>query len=264
MSGPSWRHPGRTGAILYAVFAALLGGVTTVISRLQVERQRGRRAAAQALPDGPIIVISNHTSYADGILLAIACRKLGRSLRLLATAGVFRTPVIGPIARRLGFIPVRRGSADAAGALDDAAAALAAGEAIGLYPEGRITRHPERWPERSKTGAVRLALRTGAPIVPVAMVGAHEVVGRRHIVRTLLRNLILRPKVATKVGEPIDVRVLVDGAREPDADAIRAAADVVMWRLVHLVEDLRGERAPAPEGVERAADESGAGEPGQR
>lgn len=251
MSGPDWRHPGRTGAVLYAVLAALVGGLTTIISRLQVERQRGRKAAAQALPDGPIIVISNHTSHADGLLLALACRKLGRSLRLLATAGVFRVPVVGGLARRLGFIPVRRGAADAAGALDEAAAALAAGEAIGLYPEGRITRHPERWPERSKTGAVRLALRTGAPIVPVAMVGAHEVVGRTRLVRTLLRNLVLRPKVSTKVGDPIDVRVLVDGAPDPDADAIRAASDVVMWRLVHLVEDLRGERAPAPEGVER-------------
>ncbi len=254
MSGASWRHPGRTGAILYAVLATLLGGITTVISRLQVERQRGRRAAAQALPAGPIIVISNHTSYADGILLALACRRLGRSLRLLATAGVFHAPVIGGVARRLGFIPVRRGSADAASALDDAAAALTAGEAIGLFPEGRITRHPERWPERSKTGAVRLALRTGAPIVPVAMVGAHEVVGRRRIAWTILRNVILRPKVATRVGDPIDVRVLVEGAHDPEAEAIRAAADVVMWRLVHLIEELRGEQAPAPEGVERSAD----------
>lgn len=253
MTGTSWRHPGRTGAVLYAVLAAIVGGLTAIFSRLQVERQRSRREAAQALPDGPIIVISNHTSYADGILLALACRKLGRSLRLLATAGVFRAPVIGTLARRLGFIPVRRGTADASSSLDDAAAALAAGEAIGLYPEGRITRHPERWPERSKTGAVRLALRTGAPIVPVAMVGAHEVVGRRRIALTLLRNLVLRPKVATRVGEPIDVRVLVDGARDPDVDAVRAAADVVMWRLVRLVEELRGERAPAPEGVERAA-----------
>lgn len=246
----SWRHPGRTGALLYAVLAAVIGGVTAVFSRLQVERQRGRRAAADALPDGPIIVISNHTSYADGVLLALACRKLGRSLRLLATSGLFRAPVIGTLARRLGFIPVRRGAADASSALDEATAALAAGEAIGLYPEGRITRHPERWPERSKTGAVRLALRTDAPIVPVAMVGAHEVVGRRRILLTLLRNVVLRPKVATKVGEPIDVRVLVDGVREPDAEAIRAAADVVMWRLVRLVEELRGERSPTPEGVE--------------
>ena len=55
---------------------------------------------------------------------------------------------------------------------------LADGEAVGIFPEGRLTRDPMMWPERAKTGAVRLALRTGAPIVPVAMVGAHRVVGR--------------------------------------------------------------------------------------
>ena len=86
----SWRHPGRTGAALYAVLAALIGGVVTVISRLQVARVRGEAAVVRELPDGGVIVISNHTSYADGVLLALVCRRLGRSARLLATAGVFR------------------------------------------------------------------------------------------------------------------------------------------------------------------------------
>ena len=62
------------------------------------------------------------------------------------------------------------------------------------------------WPERAKTGAVRLALRTGAPIVPVAMVGAHRVVGRHELLPTLVLNLVRRPKVNTRVGAPIDIR----------------------------------------------------------
>ena len=74
-----------------------------------------------------------------------------------------------------------------------------------MFPEGRITRDPNQWPERAKTGAVRLALRSGAPIVPVAMVGAHEVVGRKRIVLRLIKNVILRPRVDVLVGEPIDV-----------------------------------------------------------
>lgn len=252
----SWKHPGRTGAILYGVLAALLGSVIGVFSRLQVAKQRSRADAAQSLPPGAIIVISNHTSYADGVLLALACRRLGRELRLLATAGVFRAPVIGTVARRLGFIPVRRGSADASGALDDAAAALAAGEAVGLYPEGRLTRDPMMWPERAKTGAVRLALRTDAPIVPVAMLGAHEVVGRSAIVGTLVRNVIRRPKVTTRVGAAIDVRALMNIGPdiEPTTDEIRLASDLVMGRLVDLVEALRGEVAPHPHGAPRADD----------
>lgn len=238
-----WRRPGRTGAILYALLAGVLGTVVTLVSRLQVERQRSRRRAAQRLPPGPIIVISNHTSYADGVLLALACRRLGRSLRLLATSGVFRAPVIGWVARRLGFIPVRRGDPDAAHALDPAAEALAHGEAVGLYPEGRITRDPSMWPERAKTGAVRLALRTGAPIVPVAMLGAHEVLGRRRIALSMLANLFRRPKVAVEVGAPIDVRSLVS-SDDPPYEEVRAAADRVMGELVALLAELRDEPAP--------------------
>jgi 1-acyl-sn-glycerol-3-phosphate acyltransferase len=252
----SWRHPGRSGAVLYAVLAAIVGTITASVSRLQIEQQRNRREAAKRLPDGPIIVISNHTSYADGVLLALAARRLGRSLRMLATAGIFRAPVIGRAARRLGFIAVKRGAADASASLDEAAAALAAGEAVGLYPEGRLTRDPMMWPERAKTGAVRLALRTGAPIVPVAMVGAHEVVSRRRVALTLLTNLIRRPKVSAKVGAPIDVRKLMNigPTTQPTNDEVRHAADLVMRRLVDLVEDLRGETAPDPNGVPRVAD----------
>ncbi|CAB4586337.1 MAG: lysophospholipid acyltransferase family protein [Actinomycetes bacterium] len=252
----SWKHPGRTGALLYGVLAALVGSLVGVFSRLQVAKQRSRARAAQSLPSGAIIVISNHTSYADGVLLALACRRLGRELRLLATAGVFRAPLIGTLARKLGFIAVKRGHADAAGALDDAAAALAAGEAVGLYPEGRLTRDPMLWPERAKTGAVRLALRSGAPIVPVAMLGAHEVVGRRAVLRNLIRNVIRRPKVTTKVGAPIDVRELmrIGPTTEPTADEIRLASDLVMGRLVDLVEVLRGEEAPHPHGAPRIDD----------
>ena len=95
----------------------------TAFSRLEVERQRGRAEAARGrLPSGPIIVISNHTSYADGVLLALACRRMGRSLRLLATSGVFSAPVLGTVARRLGFIKVKRRGRGAT-SLDEAALA---------------------------------------------------------------------------------------------------------------------------------------------
>lgn len=244
-----WKRPGWGGAALYAVLASVVGAIVTMVARVNVERQRGRRRVARRLPDGPIIVISNHTSYADGVLLALACKRMGRPLRLLATAGVFRAPVIGMLARRLGFIPVRRGEMSAVQSLDTAAEALAAGEAVGIYPEGRITRDPMNWPERAKTGAVRLALRTGAPIVPVAMVGAQDVVGRRAILLNLVKNLIRRPRVHVEVGEPIDVRALVGGVDKPSGGQVRSAADHVMGELVALVAELRGESPEHPSGV---------------
>ena len=63
--GNNWRHPGWQGAVLYAMGAGLAGGLVTIVGRLSIARQRGRRRVAVALPDGGIIVISNHTSYAD-------------------------------------------------------------------------------------------------------------------------------------------------------------------------------------------------------
>jgi 1-acyl-sn-glycerol-3-phosphate acyltransferase len=165
---------------------------------------------------------------------------------------VFGIPLVGRVARRLGFIPVRRGGPDAARSLDAAADALAHGEAVGIFPEGRITRDPAMWPERSRTGAVRLALMTGAPIVPVAMVGSHEVVGRRRILLRLLRNLVRRPKVAVEVGDPIDVRALVEGDEFPSPDEVRVAADRVMGELVELVAVLRGSEPDARHGVDVA------------
>lgn len=247
-----WRHPGWAGAAIYTVAAALVGGVLTVVSRLQIAGIRGREEAVRQLPDGPVIVISNHTSYADGLMLALVCRRLGRSARMLATAGVFRAPVIGALARRVGFIPVHRGAPNAADSLEPAAQALAAGEVVAIFPEGRLTRDPEHWPERAKTGAVRLALRTGAPIVPIAIEGAHHVVGRRNLVRKLIANVVRRPKVLSAVGEPIDVRRLLEGDETPGE--VRRLTDLVMSRLIDLVEHLRGEEAPAAAGVDPVED----------
>lgn len=247
----NWKQPSRTGKAIYALGAIVVGGLSTTLTRMEVARYRGRRAAAQQLPDGPIIVISNHASYSDGLLLALVCRRMGRSLRLLAKDGVFRMPVIGWLAKQVGYIPVERGTSRASDSLEAAIEALQAGEAVGIFPEGRTTRDPEQWPERSKTGAVRMALRTGAPIVPIAMTGTHLFLGRGKVASSFFKSLVLPPEVETLVGEPIDVRLLLDG-RDPTPDVVRSLADQVMEHLIDLVEELRGETAPDPIGVPRS------------
>jgi 1-acyl-sn-glycerol-3-phosphate acyltransferase len=224
----------------------LVGALLATVSRLQVLRQRDRRGALEELPPGGLIVVANHTSYADGLLLALAGRRLGRSLRLLGTSGIVEAPGLRILTRRLGFVPVRRGTDRAADALEPAAEAIRAGEAVALYPEGRTTRDPDHWPERGKTGAVRLALMTDAPIIPIASVGAHEVAGRRKLFRSLVVNLFRRPKVLMTVGEPIDVRARLGLApgQEATPEQVRAATDEVMAMLVSMLEELRGEPAP--------------------
>ncbi len=243
--------------MVYALAAVALSAVVAACSRLSIARDRGRRAAVSGLPDGPVIVISNHASYVDGIMLALVCRRMGRSVRLLATSGVFRAPGLGWLARKVGFIPVDRGTGTAAEALGVAAAALEAGEAVGIFPEGRTTRDPNHWPERAKTGAVRLALMTDVPIVPIAMVGTHRVLTRSHPIRSLVVNLLLRPQVLVEVGEPIDV-VSLAGEASPDQAEIRELSDEVMSHLVALVADLRQEEPPDPA---RSDPASGGSEP---
>lgn len=241
-----WQRPGRRAATLYVVLTLLASALVAAFARVVLTRPSTDR-----LPEGQVIVIANHTSFVDGLLLAMTCRRLGRSLRLLATAGVFRAPLIGRVVRRLGFIPVQRGTDQARDSLDAAVQALRAGEAVGLFPEGRLTRDPHLWPEQARTGAVRLALRTGAPIVPVAIRGADELVGRGGHARRLLRNFVWTPRVEVLVGEPIDVAEITRAA--DGTVTVRWVADQVSARLIAQLEELRGERAEHPYGVPAAA-----------
>jgi 1-acyl-sn-glycerol-3-phosphate acyltransferase len=241
---------------LYGVAAALVGAVTTSVSSWELEKRRQvERRGDQKLPPGGVIVIANHTSLADGIFLALLGERLGRPLRLLGTAGIIEAPVLKGLFKRLGFIAVHRTSTNPAAALEPAAAALRAGEAIALYPEGRITRQSKNWPERAKTGAVRLALLTGAPIVPVASVGIEKIMGRKksRVLLQLAINVVKRPKVRIQVGDPINIRQLIGigPTIEPTNDEVRLAADRVSEVLIAMLEEMRGEIAPDPIGVER-------------
>jgi 1-acyl-sn-glycerol-3-phosphate acyltransferase len=238
-----WRKPGVGGAVLYAVCAAFVSAVLGLVSRRTVSSVRSRAHAIEELPKGGLIVVGNHTSYADAFLLGLVGRRLGRSLRFLGTSGLVDAPVLRSITRRIGFISVKRDTAEAARSLELAAEAVRAGEAVAIYPEGRTTRHPDHLPERGKTGAVRLALLTGAPIVLVASEGAHRVVGRRKLVRSMLVNVVRRPKVHLRVGEPIDVRDLIGLAPgvEATTEQVRWATDQLMATLTKMVGELRSE-----------------------
>jgi 1-acyl-sn-glycerol-3-phosphate acyltransferase len=103
-------------------------------------------------PDGPLLVVPNHDSQWDPILIGLAI-KPRRRLRFLARADLWRIPGLGPILSGIGQIPIRRGAGDA-GALGRAVDALDEGEAICVFPEGRLS-----WGERlrARSGVARLA-----------------------------------------------------------------------------------------------------------
>ena len=114
-----------------------------------------------------VIVCPNHISWFDPLQTAHFLYDNGRPPRYLGKEAVFRIPVVGRIIRGAGQIPVYRETVDAA------AVACARrwrrstrGECVVVYPEGTITRDPDLWPMTGKTGAARIALATGAPVIP--------------------------------------------------------------------------------------------------
>ena len=118
---------------------------------------RVRITGLDAVPvDGPLLVVPNHDSQWDPIVVGIALRKR-RPLRFLARADLWRIPGLGPILHAMGQIPIERGAGDAR-ALDRAVEALRGGEAICVFPEGRLSRG-ETLRARSGGGQAR-------PVVP--------------------------------------------------------------------------------------------------
>ncbi len=257
----SWKKPGLGGSLLYSVLAFIVSSVMATFARLEIARSLQRTSTLRELPPGGLIVVANHTSIADGIFLALAGRQLGRPLRMVGTAGIIEAPILRRVFRALGFIAVHRKGPNPAEALRPAADALRAGEAIALYPEGRITRNERFWPERAKTGAVRLAIETGVPIIPLASVGAHRVVGRRRRLLSLLTSAFRRPDVTMRLGPPFSAREYLGLASTgpvppPAAADVRSASDEMMRQLVALVAELRQESPPDPIGVPRTDEDT--------
>jgi 1-acyl-sn-glycerol-3-phosphate acyltransferase len=118
--------------------------------------------------DGPAVIASNHLSHLDFLFIGLAARQRRRLVRFMAIRSAFDHPVSGPLLRGMHHIPVDR-EHDPVRALDACIKALRRGEVVGLHPEGRIRRSPVR--PQGKTGAVRMALESGAPLIPAAVWG---------------------------------------------------------------------------------------------
>jgi 1-acyl-sn-glycerol-3-phosphate acyltransferase len=190
---------------------------------------------------GGVIIAANHLSWVDPFTLGHFVFKAGRIPRYMAKESIFRVPVIGFIVRGAEQIPVHRGERDGAAALSDAVESLRDGEAVLIYPEGTITKDPDWWPMQARTGVARLALMSGAPIIPVAQWGPQEILGRSRRIRIFPRRTIdvhaLEP-----VLPPAD-----ETGQQPTREALRALTDDVMARIRGELAQIRGE--PAPEGI---------------
>jgi 1-acyl-sn-glycerol-3-phosphate acyltransferase len=187
---------------------------------------------------GGCIVVFNHISHLDPLTAAHFLYDHGRLPRYLAKSGLFKNKALGFFLRSAGQIPVERLSRSAIGAYDAAVAAVQAGECVVVYPEGTLTRDPGLWPMTGKSGAARIALATGCPVIPVGQWGAHELLPPY----TKTPKLFPRKHIRMVAGPPVPLGDLVDLPRTQQV--INTATDRIMAAIVVLVEELRGEQAP--------------------
>lgn len=124
-----------------------------------------------------MIVAAYHANHLDPILVGLALKRNGRMPHFLAKSTLF-AGALGLILKRIGQIPVLRASAQAGDSLAYAKQALANGQTVVIYPEGTLTKDPELWPQHFKTGTARLALETGAAIIPAAHWGLDTIYPR--------------------------------------------------------------------------------------
>jgi 1-acyl-sn-glycerol-3-phosphate acyltransferase len=188
---------------------------------------------------GGCIIAMNHISHLDPLTLGWFLYDHGRLVRYLAKEALWHVPVVKYIVKDAGQIPVARMTQGAGTAFAAAVEAVKAGECIGVYPEGTITRDPAGWPMRGKTGAARIALATGCPVIPVGQWGAQDLLpaysARPHV--------FPRKTLSYKAGDPVDLSDLQD--QPVTAEVLHEATDRIMAAITRLVEDLRGETAPA-------------------
>src|ERR1051325_8200481 len=118
---------------------------------------------------GAVIIAGNHPSYLDPVLIMLP---INRAIRFMAWDALFKVPVLGQIIKAIGAFPVdlRRGKGEAA--FREACRILEGGEALGIFPEGQRSEHGPMGELRA--GVARLAIATGAPIVPVTIGGAYR------------------------------------------------------------------------------------------
>jgi 1-acyl-sn-glycerol-3-phosphate acyltransferase len=216
----------------YRVARMLLRPTLTVTTKREWQGQ-------QYVPRrGGCVIATNHISHFDPLSMAHFVNDAGRAPRFLAKAEIFDVPIVGSVVAGAGQIKVERATRDAAQAFVHAVNAVNAGECVVIYPEGTLTRDDDLWPMTGKTGAARIALTTGCPVIPVAQWGPQEVLW------PYARRLRLLPRKTMHVhaGPPVD---LSDLAGTPiTADVLRTATTRIIDSITELLAEVRNTTPP--------------------
>ena len=230
----SSQKPQTRPGIWYRIVRAILRPPLMVLTK------RDWRGGEYLREPGGAILAMNHLSWFDPFTAAHFCNDNGRPVHFLAKAELFKIPVVGRMLKSAGQIPVHRGSTTAASSLNSAIAAVNAGECVVIYPEGTLTRDPNLWPMTAKSGVARIALETGAPVIPAAQWGPQKVLAPYG---SKFPKLLPRKTMQILAGPAVN---LDDLRNVPiTAEVLKEATSRVMSAITELLAQIRDEQPPA-------------------
>jgi 1-acyl-sn-glycerol-3-phosphate acyltransferase len=187
---------------------------------------------------GGALLAVNHLSHVDPIVLVAYTLAQGRVPRFLAMKELWGQTVVGAPLRGGRHIPVDRGKSGIE-AYRAAVEAVQRGEVVVVYPEGGFATHSDGWPRAARTGIARMALETGAPVIPVAQWGSNHLLPPTSSRPTLLP----RPTLRVLAGPPVALDDLREG--RIGRTAMHEATERIMGRITEQLAVLRGEEPPA-------------------
>ena len=228
---PVPKIPQKENTIAFKLIAIFLAPILRLFFNIKTE-------GVEKLPKGGYVLVGNHLSYLDPLAFAYSVYiHMKRVPHYLAKESLFRVPVLKQILPKVGQIPVYRGGKNNEEPLRAAKEFIKAGQVVVVFPEGTLTRDPNLWPMRGKSGAIRMAYELGVPIVPAAHWGVDKVMGNY--------SSKVRPNpfhtVRVKIGDPI---VLTDAPKSPTAKEVSDSTNLVMHNIAKLVGELRGAEPP--------------------
>ncbi|GLX69003.1 lysophospholipid acyltransferase family protein [Paenibacillus glycanilyticus] len=191
--------------MLYAIFKNLFSVLYGLLFRFEVK-------GLEHIPkDGPVMLCSNHISLLDPPAVGI---RVPRKVHYMAKEELFKVPVFGPLIRAWGAFPVKRGVGK--DAIRSALNLLGEGKVMGIFPEG--TRNSDGAAgTAAKKGAAMIAYRSGATIIPCAVVGRYRLFGKTRVF----------------YGKPVDISAIIN---ESSPDKLDRITDAIMSRIYEMVE----------------------------